>query len=137
MEFALLVVVFLTLLFGMIQYSLYFWSTQSAANAARDAARRGAVGQTCSELASQSSSNTKLVDSAWSITRRYYAPSDTTYATPVAAATGNNVRIVITYRSVDLNFPFVPFINGGQVRETAVARVENFNTLEPTKWSSC
>lgn len=43
-EFAILSVVFLTLVFGMIQYSLYFWSTQSAANAARDAARRGAVG---------------------------------------------------------------------------------------------
>ncbi len=136
-EFALLSVVFLTLVFGMIQYSLYFWSTQSAANATRDAARRGAVGQTCTDMTNQSRNNTKLVASGYVVTRRYYAPTDTSFTTPVAAATGNNVRVVLTYQSVDLHFPFVPFLSNGAVRETAVARVENFSTSAPTNWSNC
>jgi Flp pilus assembly protein TadG len=136
-EFALLSVVFLTLLFGMIQYSLYFWSSQSSANAAREGARRGSVGQSCTELLAQAQANTKLVDSELKVTRRYYAPSDSTFSTPVAAATGNNVRVVITYDSVDLHFPFVPFLNDGKVRDTAVARVENFSTLVPANWTAC
>lgn len=136
-EFALISVIFLTLLFGMIQYSMYFWSAQSAANAARDAARRGAVGQTCDQLTTQSRSSTKLVESGYQVTRRYYAPSDTSFTTPVAAATGHNVRVVISYNSVDLHFPFVPFINDGKVRDVAVARVENFGTATPGMWSPC
>ncbi|HQR27165.1 MAG TPA: pilus assembly protein [Nocardioides sp.] len=137
MEFALIFVVFLTLLFGMLQYSFYFWSTQSAADAARAAARRGAVGQTCSELTALSQSTSRLVSSDFTVTRRFYLPSDTTFTTPVAAATGNNVRIVVSYKSVDLHLPFVPFVHDARVRNTAVARVENYSTLVPANWSSC
>ena len=137
MEFALLVVVFLTLLFGMIQYSLYFWSTQSAANAARDAARRAAVGQSCTELLSQAQASTKLVESDFKVTRRYYKPEDTSFSTPVAAYTGANARIVVTYHSVDMNFPFVPMISDAKVREVSIARVENFSSTANTNWSNC
>jgi Flp pilus assembly protein TadG len=136
-EFALISVVFFTLIFGMVQYSLYFWSTQSAANAARDAARRGAVGQTCTEMAVQSRNNTKLVESAYRVSRRYYAATDSNFATPVAPSIGVNVRVEITYQSVDLHFPFVPFIDDGEVREVAVARVENYSTATPANWGSC
>ncbi len=136
-EFALLVVVFLTLLFGMIQYSLYFWSTQSAANAARDAARRAAVGQSCTQLTAQSQANTKMVESGYQVTRRYYKPEDTSFTTPVTAYTGANARIVITYQAVDLNFPFVPMIQDAKVREVAVARVENYSSTGNTNWSNC
>jgi Flp pilus assembly protein TadG len=136
-EFALLSVVFLTLLFGMIQYSLYFWSTQSAANAARDGARRAAVGQPCTELQAQAQASTKLVQSSFAVVRRYYRPEDTSFSTPVAAYSGANARIEITYRSVDMNFPFVPMIDDAQVREVAVARVENVSSTSNTNWSSC
>jgi len=136
-EFALISIIFFTLVFGMIQYSMYFWSTQSAANAARDAARRAAVGQTCANLSTQSRNNTKLVDSGYVVSRRYYAPTDVNFATPVPAASDYNVRVVLTYESVDLHFPFVPFLNDGKVRETAVARVENFSNLTPANWSNC
>lgn len=137
MEFALLSVVFLTLLFGMIQYSLYFWSTQSAANAARDGARRAAVGQSCAELVGQTRATTKLVASSFKVTRRYYRPEDTTFSTPVAPYSGANARIVITYQSVDLHFPFVPLVGDAKVREVAVARVENFSSTSSANWSSC
>lgn len=130
-------VVFLTLVFGMVQYSMFFWSTQSAANAAREGARRGALGQTCADLATAATNSIKLASSTPVVARTYYAPTDTTFSTPVPAATGNNVRVVVTYNSVDLHFPFVPFFRDGAVRETAVTRVENYTTTAPTNWSAC
>jgi Flp pilus assembly protein TadG len=136
-EFAIISVVFLTLVFGMIQYSLFFWSTQSAANAAREGARRGSVGQTCADLTANTLSYIKLRDNTPTITRRYYAATDTTFSTPITATNGANVRIVIIYNSTDLHFPFVPFFNNGAVRDTAVSRVENYSSTTPANWSNC
>ncbi len=138
-EFALTAVLFITLVFGIIQYSLYFWSTQSAANAAREAARRGAVGETCAALQARTDTSVKLAHSAITVSRRYYDAAVTNFETATAgtAATGKNVRVSVVYNSVDLNFPFVPFIGGGAVTEVAVARVENYNALVPTSWAAC
>lgn len=140
-EFALVAVfLFIPLLFAMIQYSFYFWSTQSAANAARDAARRGAVGQTCSDLLASVNANTKLIESGTlTVTRRYYSPSATAFtaANEVTPSNTANVRIVITYNSLNLHFPFVPFIQNGAVRETSLEKVENYTTTAPTNWNTC
>lgn len=140
-EFALILPILSLLLFGVVQYSMYFWSTQSAANAAREGARRGAVGQTCSELAATSTGLVKLAQAPPTVTRRYYAASDTTFSTPItlsgANASNANVRITLTYNSANLNLPLVPFPAGGAVRETTVARVESFSTASPTKWVAC
>ena len=133
-EFALVATMFFTLLFGMIQYSLYFWSTQSAANAARDAARRGAVGQTCSELQNSVNSNVKLSSGNPTVSRKYYAASTTNFVpaneitAPPALSNTANVRIVITYNSLSINFPFIPLPHGGAVTESSVAKVENFSS---------
>jgi Flp pilus assembly protein TadG len=43
-EFALVSMVLITMLFGILQYGWYFFSTQAATNAARDTARRLSVG---------------------------------------------------------------------------------------------
>lgn len=139
-EFALIALVFFTLLFGMIQYSLYFWSTQSAANAARDAARRGAVGQTCADLQTSVASNVKLASGTVSVTRKYYNPSVVSNfdaATPTTASNTSNVRIVITYNSLSINFPFIPLPHSGAVTETSVAKVENYSASVPSNWSAC
>jgi Flp pilus assembly protein TadG len=139
-EFALTVVVFLTLVFGMIQYAIFFFSAQSAADAAREGARRASVGETCATLLSRTDSTVRLrqTSPAIAVTRKYYDSTATNYATatPGTAATGKTVVVVVTYKTIDLKFPFVPF-NGGAVTETAVARVENYNSLDPTKWASC
>jgi Flp pilus assembly protein TadG len=139
-EFALVSVLFFSLLFGMIQYSMYFWSTQSAANSARDAARRGAVGQTCAALRASVAANTKLISGTVTVTRKYYdstVVSNFEAATPKTAANDRNVRIVITYNSVNLHYPFIPLPGGGAVRETSLARVENYSASVPTNWASC
>ena len=136
-EFALVLPLFCMFVFGIVQYGLFFWSAQSAANAARDGARRGAVGQTCAELTATTTSLVKFAQATPTVTRRYYAETDTSFASATSAATGRNVRIVITYNSPDFHFPFVPAPNGGAVREVAVARVENYNAGVASKWSNC
>jgi Flp pilus assembly protein TadG len=140
-EFALTVVVFLTLVFGMIQYALYFFSAQSAADAAREGARRASVGETCSNLLTRTGDSVQLRETspALTVTRRYYAPTVTNYTAAAAgtAATGKTVVVVVSYKVVNLNFPFIPFVNGGAVTETAVARVENYNSLVPANWAAC
>src|SRR4051794_14812877 len=139
-EFVLIAVfLFIPLVFTMMQYSFYFWSTQSAADAARDAARRGAVGQTCADLLATVTANVKLAQAAPTVTRRYYAPTTTNYipANETAASNTANVRIVISYNSVNLHFPFVPFIQNGAVQETSIAKVENYSAAAPTNWVNC
>jgi Flp pilus assembly protein TadG len=133
-EFAIISVLFITLIFAMIQYSLYFWSTQSSANAAREGARRGAVGETCTTLQSRTSSSVKLEQGSITVTRTYENPTTGASAPP---STGANVRVTITYNSLDLGFPFVPFLNNGAVEETAVARVENYSAAVAGNWSTC
>jgi Flp pilus assembly protein TadG len=142
LEFTLVgVFLFIPLLFAMIQYSMFFWSTQSAANAARDAARRGAVGQTCADLQASVNANIKLVQTGTlTVQRRYYAATTTNYvlANEVSASNTANVRIVIVYNSTNLGFPFVPFFQNGAVRETSLAKVENYSATSPAaNWSNC
>jgi Flp pilus assembly protein TadG len=43
-EFALILPIFLTLVFGMIQFGFYFWTAESANSSARETARRIVVG---------------------------------------------------------------------------------------------
>jgi Flp pilus assembly protein TadG len=133
-EFAIISIVFLTLIFAMIQYSLYFWSTQSSANAAREGARRGAVGETCAILKSRTADSVKLEQGTITVKRTYENPTTGASAPP---STGANVRITITYNSLDLGFPFVPFLNNGAVKETAIARVENYTVAATGNWSTC
>ena len=140
-EFALIVPLFCLLMFGMIQYGMYFWSAQSAADAAREGARRGAVGQTCADLTALTGSLVRLAQATPTVTRQYYSATDTAFATPITLsatnATDANVRVTLSYPSSNLNLPLIPFPNGGAISETAVARVESFSTASPTKWVAC
>ena len=138
-EFALIVIPFCVLLFGMLQYSFYFFSGQSGASTAREAARRAAVGDwTCSDLSTNAANGTVLRNGTVAVTRKYYAPTVDPVASPNttraagAIKSGDNVRIVMTYKVVDMHFPFIPMpgFGGvrGQLQETAVARVETVTT---------
>lgn len=125
-EFALLVFPFLLLMFGTIQYSLYFFSGQSGASAAREAARRAAVGDlSCSQLTSNAQATSRLVSSGFTVTRKYYAPPGTTSERAAGGVQiGDNVRVVVSYNTVNLHFPLIPVPDAGSISETAVARVE-------------
>jgi Flp pilus assembly protein TadG len=143
-EFALIILPMSILLFGILQYSFFFFSGQSGANAAREAARRAAVGdQTCAELSANVTAGTKLRSSTVTVTRKYYAPTvnpitDTSTARAAGAIkSGDNVRVVITYQTVDMHFPIIPVpkTSSGvrlQIREVAVARLETVTAKSVT-----
>jgi Flp pilus assembly protein TadG len=125
---------FLTLLFGMIQYSLWFYSGQSGAAAAYEAARRAAVGDlTCAQLTSTAQSHSELVTEGFSVTRKYFAPNSTTArTTDTTIQGGDDVQIVVQYETIDMNLPFIPVPNDGQINEVAVGRLENLTTRSTT-----
>lgn len=117
-EFALVVPLLLLLVFGMIQYGFYFWSLQGGSSAAREAARRAAVGRptACDAFRGEVAANLRGIPSGdLAVTR--------TYAT-LPAAPGSDVRVSVSFDSVDLHLPFVPFLDGGRVTQSATARVD-------------
>lgn len=130
-EFALILPLLLLLVFGLIQYGFYFWSMQGGSAAAREAARRAAVGKpaTCAEFRAYVKDRigvTGDLDSA-EITRTYkdYVSPFTARANSNEVRIGDVVTVTVTFNSYDMNIPFVPFINDGIVSQSADSRVEN------------
>lgn len=122
-EFALVVIPVLVLVFGLIQYGLYFWSLQGGSDVARSAARLAAVGKpaSCSEFRAEIQSQIDALAGAGAtdtIERTYST------ATPGEVAVGDRVKVVVEFQSIDLHFPFVPFIDHGRVTAKAETRVE-------------
>jgi Flp pilus assembly protein TadG len=126
-EFALVMVPLLVLLFGSIQYGLYFWAMQGGSDIARSMARQSAVGDvattTCDDfrddIRSQIDGLTGRGETA--TIRRTFIDSQT----PADGVTpGDKVRISVQFKSADLHFPFVPFVHDGMVSSTAESRVD-------------
>jgi Flp pilus assembly protein TadG len=123
-EFALVMPFLLVLVFGLIQYGLYFWAMQGGADAARHAARLSAVGNpsACTAFRAEVGDQvTRFADETPEITRTY---SNAEGNTATAVEVGDRVEVTLTFNSIDLNFPFVPFMDDGQVSETVEARVD-------------
>lgn len=115
----------IVLLFGLIQYGLYFWAMQGGADVARSAARLSAVSdedtRTCSAFRAEIQSQVDdlaAVGEAATILRSYDQQD------PTEIKVGDTVKVEVRFKSVDLHFPFVPFIDDGLVTSTAEARVD-------------
>lgn len=127
-EFALILPLLLLIVFGLIQYGFYFWSMQGGSSAAREAARKAAVGEPVDCEAFKTYVKDRIgvtgdKDSA-EITRSY---ADEVTGLPVASADvepGDVVTVSVTFNTYDMNIPFVPFIDDGVVSQTADSRVE-------------
>jgi Flp pilus assembly protein TadG len=119
----------LVIVFGVIQYSLYFWAAQGGSTATREAARRAAVGDltTCSAFTNyvQNRIGSFGNESTLDVVRSYAKGPGNSGA---GVEVGDVVTVRVSFDSVDFNFPFVPFINGGRVSESADSRVENVPT---------
>ncbi len=128
-EFALIAPILLLLVLGMIQYGVYFWSAQGGSSAAREAARRAAVGDytACTDFRADVKGRIQSLGDAnnATITRTYAnGPGNTKPAVEV----GDVVTVSVEYKSPDFNIPLVPFFRGGVVKQQADARVENVPT---------
>jgi Flp pilus assembly protein TadG len=124
-EFALISVLLLTLIFGIIQYSYYFFQSQGASSSVREAARLAAVGvNNCSTfkstVVSRASSNGITVSAA--------NVSLTFTGAGSRPAIGDLATVSLTYTPAKFGFPFVPFISGTDTK-SALTRVEALGDL--------
>jgi len=138
-EFALVMLPLVVLVFGLIQYGLYFWAMQGGADIARTAARTAAVGdaatRTCDAFRAAVRDQVNGLTGSGStatITRTYVdaqSPAD-------GVTVGDTVKISVRFKSVDLHFPFVPFIRDGVVTSSGTARVDFTDDNNPPETCS-
>jgi Flp pilus assembly protein TadG len=133
-EFALVMLPLIALVFGLIQYGLYFWAMQGGADIARSAARTAAANDAATfscaafkgDLQGQIDGLTGTGATA-TITRTYVDADSPANGTTV----GDTVKVSVRFKSVDLQFPFVPFIRNGVVASTGTARLDNVDPDNP------
>lgn len=123
LEFALLLPILLLLVFGTIQYGMFFWAKQGGSDIARTAARQAAVGKpvTCYEFRRDVLADiNSLTGSGGSatVTRAYQT------ATPSTVQVGDTVTVTVTFTSFDLQIPLLPFVHDGKVTSTVETRVD-------------
>jgi Flp pilus assembly protein TadG len=130
-EFALVLLPLLYLVFGLIQYGLYFYSMQAGSSAVADAARRIAVGncQTIPEVQTLIKDHlgpATTADTASDITTTVtYSKADGTGTVDAPGQIGGAVTVTATFPTMDMHFPFIPVPGNGTVTRTNVARVED------------
>lgn len=115
-EFALVFPVVLLLLFGIIQYAYLYWSLETAAATAREAARRMSVGTdwTCTKAEAQSRAATASVGQGGPQVVADF---------PQGKDIGDRVVVTVTLQTLDVGL--FPLPDDGVVVETARARIEN------------
>ena len=130
-EFALLMVPMLVIVFGLIQYGLYFYSSQTGSNTANAAARQLSVGncQDADDLDDLVNGRLGAAATGDATVSRVYKNVDgstpTTTPHPANVEIGGTVELTIEFPTVNMHFPFVPFLDDPKVTRTVQARVED------------
>jgi Flp pilus assembly protein TadG len=122
-EFALVLPIFIAIIFGIIQFGYYFWTAESANTAAREAARRVVVGDCWN-----STNMTGFADSFASQTTSVSRSAD-----PASLAVGDAITITVVADSEIINL--IPGIPSTVTREY-VARME-VDTKSTTANDTC
>ena len=125
LEFGLVAPIIFMAIFGIIQYGFMFWALQTASATAREAARSLIVGtvEPCTlDRAEHMAQNPAVGGGSPVATATYYDPDGAVVAAPVE---GGLVEVEVALTTLDLHVPFLPLPDGGNVVETAEARVEN------------
>lgn len=115
-EFALVAMILVTLVVGVIQFSIWFWGYQSASHAAREAARFAAV-EPCDTAAIEARGKQRADESA--------PIADGTATVTVSGApskVGDDVTVQVRFSVLTIGL--IPGFEGAVDRQ-ATARVEN------------
>jgi Flp pilus assembly protein TadG len=142
-EFALILIPLLWLVFGLIQYGWYFYAMQSGSSAVGDAARRAAVGncQTVGEVqallkshlgAATTASNASQISTTLSYTKANGSPAGSPSDATNPPEVGGSVTVTATFPTLNMHFPFIPVPGGGDVTRTNVARIEDLSSTQGT-----
>jgi Flp pilus assembly protein TadG len=131
-EFALVLLPMVLILFGLVQYGLYFYSAQTGSNTVNAAVRQLAVGN-CQDSSDLQDYVDKQLGAASTDTDATVSPEFFTPASPPVsvgttvtnAAIGGTVKLKIEFHSMNMHFPLVPFLSDALVSRTAQARVED------------
>jgi len=129
-EFALVVTPLMILFFGMVQYGMYFYSAQVGSHVANATARQLSVGNCQGAGALQTYVDNSLgaaKTSSATISTTWKNVDGTTPASPAAqnVTVGGSVKVTISFDTLNMNFPFVPFLSDPKVERTVEARVED------------
>jgi Flp pilus assembly protein TadG len=118
-EFALVFPMVFAVMFGIIQYGVYFWGRSTAAASARESARQLAVGTdwTCSH--DQAVTKANGAGRGAVVTLKYLNATNT-------ANIGDLVQVTVVAKT--LAPTFLPLPDSGAITEVATARVENIPT---------
>jgi Flp pilus assembly protein TadG len=125
LEFGLAFPLVLLVMFGIIQYGYHFWSLETGAATAREAARRLIVGTDwgCTQALAVEHADPPAVGSTPPVvTRRYHTEGGATQSGPVL---GSMVTVTVSFQSLNLRLPFVPVPNGASITQTSTGRIEN------------
>jgi Flp pilus assembly protein TadG len=134
-EFALITLPLLYLLFGVIQYGLYFYGMQTGTSAVGEAVRRLTVGncQTSTELKQfladrlGAASNETVASLSPQVT--YMTADSPPAATSAPGTVGGSVTLKLTFHTINLHFPLVPVPDDGLVTREVFGRVEDTTSL--------
>jgi len=132
-EFALVLVPFLTLVFGIIQYGLYFYGAQSGSHAANSAIRQLSVGNCQSPGTLQTYLDNQLGDGLGNADLT--SPNGVTYVdsggitvspnTLPASAVGGTVTLKFKFSTPNMHFPLLPYLSDSSVTREVQARIED------------
>jgi Flp pilus assembly protein TadG len=100
-EFALLIIPFTVLLFGLIEFGFYFWTAQTTSGAARETARRVVVGDCWDQTAATTYARSQAPRLTGNVT---WTPAPSTIPD-----VGDRITVTLTSNSGIINFiPGIP-----------------------------
>jgi hypothetical protein len=118
-EFALLLVLLVPLVFGILQYGLYLWAANSASSAAREGLRRVVVGE-CFDNAELTAYIQDQLGGAGDADSLEVTTTPSNLAT---AEVGSLVHLSVEFQALDLGFWPIP--DDGLVSRTYAGRLED------------
>ena len=127
-EFALVLPILTLLVFGIVQYGFYFLASQSASSAAREAVRRVAVGDCMGTNQLKTFVDNRLGAENvgdLQVTPSFKKADGSPLASYASTDVGDRVELLVQFRSIHLNLPFVPVPGNAVVAKRVEARIED------------